>query len=105
MQNEEYIIKPFKDWYDILEEGRLMRHDIVRMARDIYTKGEDYLFAMRKTSNPDTPYISLEFNKEGMLMCIRKKDCAPVRDEKEIEFAKRFGEEILKPYILNKTVN
>lgn len=105
MQNEEYIIKPFKDWYDILKEGRLMRHDIVRMARDIYAKGEDYLFAMRKTSNPDTPYISLEFNKEGMLMCIRKKDCAPVRDEKEIEFAKRFGEEILKPYILNKIVN
>ena len=60
---------------------------------------------MRKTSNPDTPYISIEFNKEGMLKCIRKKDCVPVTDEKEREFAKRFGEEILKPYILNKTVN
>ena len=102
MQNEEYIIKPFKDWYDILKEGRVMRHDIVRMARDIYAKGEDYLFTMRKTNNPDTPYISLEFNKEGMLKCIRKKDCVPVTDEKELEFARRFGEEILKLYITSK---
>ena len=104
LKNDEYIIKPFKDWYDILKEGRVMRHNIIRRAKEIYAKDGDYLFSMRKLNNPDTPYITLEYNKEGRLMCIRKKDCVQVTDKKELELARRFGKEVLEQYITERKV-
>lgn len=102
LNGESYIIRPFRDWYDILKEFRVMRHDIVRIAKTRYAKGNGFLFAMRMSEYPETPYISIEFDNNGKLLSIRKKDCNPVTDADERDFAERFRQEVLLPYINKK---
>lgn len=99
LQNEEYIIKPFKDWYDILKEGRALQHNIVRVAKVKYAKGENYLFALRKANLPDSPYISIEYDREGRLIAYGQECCHPVTEPKVRDFAEKFRQEVLLPFI------
>mgnify|MGYP000694850188 CR=1 FL=1 len=65
LEGENYLIRPFQDMAEIEREGELLHHAIAYYAIDRYAKGKDYLFAMRKASEPDTPFISLEFSSAG----------------------------------------
>ena len=67
LEGENYLIRPFQDMAEIEREGELLHHAIAYYAIDRYAKGKDYLFAMRKVSEPDTPFISLEFSSGGKL--------------------------------------
>lgn len=99
LQNEEYIIKPFKDWYDILKEGRALQHNIVHVAKAKYAKGDNYLFALRKVGLPDSPYISIEYDRDGRLIAYGQECCRPVTDPKVRDFAEKFRQEVLLPFV------
>ena len=99
LQDEEYIIKPFKDWYDILKEGRVLLHNIVHVAKVKYAKGENYLFALRRAEFPDSPYISIEYDRDGRLIAYGQECCHPVTDPKVRDFAEKFRQEVLLPYV------
>ena len=90
LEGENYLIRPFQDMAEIEREGELLHHAIAYYAIDRYAKGKDYLFAMRKASEPDTPFISLEFSSGGKLEEARKDCNRKVTDREELEFIQSF---------------
>lgn len=99
LKDDKFIIRPFKDWFDILKESREQKHAVAAFAKNRYGIGLDYLFAMRKTDDPETPYITLEFLRDGRLSQCRKQHCKPVTDADELAFVEEFRTKILLPYI------
>lgn len=99
---EKYIIQPFKDWYDFLKEGDQLRHAVAYYAINRYKNGYDYLFVMRKADSPDTPYITLEFNRDGDLTLAKKLHNVSVSDEEELAFINEFRKKVLMPYIIEQ---
>ena len=99
LKGDKFIIRPFKDWFDILKESREQKHAVAAFAKNRYGIGLDYLFAMRKADDPETPYITLEFLRDGRLSQCRKQNCKPVTDADELAFVEEFRTEILLPYI------
>ena len=99
LKGDKFIIRPFKDWFDILKESREQKHAVAAFAKNRYGIGLDYLFAMRKTDDPETPYITLEFLRDGRLSQCRKQHCKPVTDADELAFVEEFRTKILLPYI------
>ena len=99
LNGDKFIIRPFKDWFDILKESREQKHAVAAFAKNRYGIGLDYLFAMRKADDPETPYITLEFLPDGRLSQCRKQHCKPVTDADELAFVEEFRTKILLPYI------
>ena len=99
LKGDKFIIRPFKDWFDILKESREQKHAVAAFAKNSYGIGLDYLFAMRKTDDPETPYITLEFLRDGRLSQCRKQHCKPVTDADELAFVEEFRTKMLLPYI------
>ena len=102
LKGDKFIIRPFKDWFDILKEGREQKHAVAAYAKDRYCVGHDFLFAMRKADDPETPYITLEFFHSGRLSQCCKQQCKPVTDTDELAFVEEFRTKILLPYIKSK---
>ncbi len=99
---EKYIIRPFEDWYDFLNEGTELHHAVHYYAVNKYSKGEDFLFAMRKADAPDMPYITLEFDMGGNLLLAKKQHNMCVDGEDELEFIENFKNNVLMTYIMKK---
>lgn len=102
LNGDKFIIRPFKDWFDILKESREQKHAVAVIAKNRYGIGLDYLFAMRKAEDPETPYITLEFLCDGRLSQCRKQHCKPVTEADELAFVEEFRTKILLPYINSK---
>lgn len=79
-----------------------MQHNIVHAAEAKYAKGENYLFALRRANLPDLPYISIEYDRQGRLVAYGKECCHPVTEPKVKDFAEKFRQEVLIPFIQNK---
>ena len=102
LSGDKYLIRPFKDWYDFLKEGSELHHAVHYYAINQYRRGEDYLFAMRKTDEPDAPFITLEFDLDGNLKQARKLNNALAKEEDELAFVNEFRKKVLMPYIIEQ---
>lgn len=102
MVGDQYLIRPFKDWFDFLKEGDTLHHFVYHYAVSRYSKGEDFLFAMRRIDEPETPYITLEFGVSGNLYQARMKYCRQVTEPDQLAFIQHFIDEILMPYVNNE---
>jgi len=105
LNGEKYIIRPFKDWYDFLKEGDALRHAVHYYAIHQYKDGEDYLFVMRKADDPETPFITLEFNLDGKLIQARKLHNEIAKGEDELAFINEFRRKVLMPYVIEQKKN
>ena len=99
LAGDKYIIRPFKDWFECIKEGRELHHAVQFYAKAKYARGKDYLFVMRRVDEPDTPFITLEFDLDGNLLLAKKQDNYDAKEKDEIEFIERFRLEALMPYI------
>ena len=103
LEGEKYIIRPFKDWYEFMKEGDALRHAVAYYAINRYRIGHDFLFVMRKKDAPNTPYITLEFDRNGELTLAKMLHNKSVVDEIEIAFIHEFREKVLTPYITGES--
>lgn len=99
LAGEKFIIRPFKDWFDITKEGGALHHAVASYAKHKYGVGQDFLFAMRKADEPEIPYITLEFFSNGDFSKGRLMKNRPVKDDEELAFIEEFRTRILLPYI------
>ncbi len=99
LEGDKYIIRPFKDWYECLKEGRELRHAVHYYAKLKYAQGEDYLFVMRRADEPNIPFITLEFDIEGKLLLAKKLNNYNAVEKDEVKFIEKFRKEVLLPYI------
>lgn len=105
LNGEKYIIRPFKDWNDFLNEASELHHAVHYYAIYQYIGSKDYLFAMRKTGEPDTPFITLEFDSDGKLKQARKLHNLPAKEDDEAAFINEFQRKVLMAHIIEQKKN
>ena len=99
---DQYLIRPFKDWFDFLKEGDALHHFVYHYAVSRYSKGEDFLFVMRRIEKPEMPYITLEFGASGNLRHARTEYCREITESDQYAFIQRFIDEVLIPHVNNE---
>ncbi len=105
LKGKDYIIRPFTDYDEIKREGNELRHAVAYYAEGRLAQGKDYLFAMRKACDPNSPYITLEFGVKGELLLAKKIHNTPVDIKEENEFIDIFRRQVMLPHVygLSKT--
>lgn len=82
-ETKEFIIRAPRDTKELFEEGRILSHSVGSYT-DIITKGETCIMFVRKASEPEKPWYTLEINEPTMSIPEIKGYCNRLVDE-EIE--------------------
>ena len=82
-----FLIRPAESSIELFDEGKALSH-CVGSYSDRYAKGETDLFVVRKASEPDTPFCTVEARKGKIVQARGYKNSDP---EPEVQaFLKRF---------------
>lgn len=76
--NEEYLIRPAQSAKEFVEEGTKLDHCVAGYVQD-HAGGETAIFFIRKLSNPEEPYFTLEFDEKRQTVRQNRgfKNCEP----------------------------
>lgn len=91
-QHNELIIRPAESSNELIKEGELLHHCVGGYAKK-YADGETNIMFIRKISEPDKPYYTLEFRKDIITQVRGKNNRSSSDDIKE--FITLFTEEKL----------
>lgn len=91
-ESNELLIRPAQDSIELMEEGKALTHCVGGYA-DRYAKGETNIFFIRKVSESDKSYYTIEIQKDKIVQVRGKNNRSPSEDVKE--FIKVFTEERL----------
>ena len=69
-EKDGLFIRPIGSLKELVEEGSKLKHCVARYAKS-YAEGSRKLFCIRRQSDPDTPYYTLELGKEDNLVQYR----------------------------------
>lgn len=69
-QSDGLLIRPIRSYRELVTEGQKLKHCVANYAKS-YADGSCKLFCIRKQSEPDTPYYTLELGKEDRLVQYR----------------------------------
>jgi hypothetical protein len=90
--NNEYLIRACEELTDLLIEGSSLRHCVGSYVNSV-SEGKEYILFLRKISEPDTPYFTIDLTPNhqvrqihGMCNCNMNADVKPFVDE----WAKKF---------------
>ena len=99
--SDRYLIRFPNDLADLIMEGSTMHHCVASYA-DRVIDGTSIIFFMRKAADPETPYITIEFDRTGKLVQARKRCNAAIGNTEESEFIRQFQKDVLTPVIRSK---
>lgn len=91
------LIRPAHDSLELLEEGKALTHCVGGYAGK-YAKGETNIFFIRKVSEPNKSYYTIEIKKDIIHQVHGKNNRSPSEDVQE--FIKVFTEEKLNKKII-----
>lgn len=88
-QGEDYSVLIPTKLEEIIQEGEQLHHCVGSSERywDRIERQESYVLFLRRTSEPDKPYYTLEVEPDGT---VRQKRTMYDRQEADIELAKKF---------------
>lgn len=69
-QSDGLLIRPIRSYRELVTEGQKLKHCVASYAKS-YAEGSCKLFCIRRQSDPDTPYYTLELGKEDNLVQYR----------------------------------
>ena len=100
--SDGYLIRPARDAAEIISEGRILHHCV---GRDSYLSGHDsgksFILFLRKASDPETPFITIEIKDERIVQWYGAYDEKP--DEKYFdEWLNTYIDELKKRKTLNR---
>lgn len=76
-QHEGYFIRPAKSSLDLIEEGAALNHCVATHYTAPYAKGETNIFFIRKVSEPDKPFCTVEVKNNEVRQAYIKDDKVP----------------------------
>ncbi len=96
LETPEYIIRPVKSAAEMVDEGRIQHHCVGGDTYlDRHNKGYSYILLMRKKTNPDFPYITIEIKGEQILQWYGEHDHKT--DEEQVDaFLKTYVQQLKK---------
>jgi hypothetical protein len=87
------LIRPAQSAYELIAEGKALEHCIGTYAKR-YASGENVLLFIRKISDPDNPFFTVEIIGSCVIQVHGFANCNP--DEQVTEFVEAFKKEKLR---------
>jgi len=73
------LTRPASSPLELIEEGKALHHCVGTYANG-YAAGDTNIFVIRKTSDPDTPYYTMEIRQDRIAQVRGNRNCAPDKD-------------------------
>lgn len=96
LEDRTYIIRCPGSMVEMIQEGQKMHHCVASYT-DRFISGSSMIFFMRKASDPNNPYITMEFDRTGRLVQAKKAYNASINDATETALIQQFRTEVLLP--------
>lgn len=93
--NGEYLIRAPHDAYDFTEEGKQQHNCVAKMYMEKYAKGSCVILFVRKKSDEDHSYITVEVRDNSIRQYYAKGNSYP--DEAGKRFKEEYDAAVLKP--------
>ena len=92
-EDEEFLIRPLRSSSDFLNESSVLNH-CVKTYIDRCARGETNIFGIRKTSDPETPYFTLQLSNDGKVITnLGKNNCQPPK--KVNDFVRKWKRKVI----------
>jgi DNA-directed RNA polymerase subunit RPC12/RpoP len=88
-----FLVRPAESSIELFDEGKALNH-CVGSYSDRYAKGQTDLFVVRKASEPDTPFCTVEVNQGKIVQARGYKNSTPGSEVQA--FLKRFERSLQK---------
>jgi hypothetical protein len=80
MESYGLMIRPAMSTSDLVEESKALSHCVAANYTKPYSEGTTNIFFIRKVSDPDKPYFTLELKKDVIIQTRGKNNCSPGKD-------------------------
>jgi len=75
----EFIIRPAKSSIELLDEGKALSHCVGTYSKN-YAEGKTDLFVIRRVSDPEKPFYTMEIKNNQIIQVYGKKNCLPTKE-------------------------
>lgn len=91
----EFFIRPAREQMELTAEGKDLHHCVGGYIRDM-AEGETAIFFLRKVSEPDKPFYTLELQKKRVIQCRTEHNASYDRNPDVKNFVDMWMEKIVK---------
>ena len=63
------LIRPAESYKDLQKEGTALHHCVYSVYRDRYINGETDILFIRRVSEPDKPFYTMEYKNGNVVQC------------------------------------
>lgn len=71
-----FLIRPAEDYEDLCKEGTVLHHCVYSNYADDYIKGKTDILFIRRVSEPDSPYYTMEYKNDTVIQCRGLRNCS-----------------------------
>lgn len=71
-----FLIRPAEDYEDLCKEGTVLHHCVYSNYADDYIKGKTDILFIRRVTDPDSPYYTLEYKNDTVIQCRGLRNCS-----------------------------
>lgn len=93
-EKEGYLIRPAQSSLELIEEGTVLNHCVAAHYTIPYANGDTNIFLVRKSSEPNKPYCTVEVKDNKVRQAYIKDDKVP--DKETLKFIDMFKSEKLQ---------
>ena len=91
----EFFIRPAREQMELTAEGKALHHCVGGYIRDM-AEGETAIFFLRKVSEPDKPFYTLELQKKRVIQCRTEHNASYDRKPDVKNFVDMWMEKVVK---------
>lgn len=91
----EFFIRPAREQMELTAEGKTLHHCVGGYIRDM-AEGETAIFFLRKVSEPDKPFYTLELQKKRVIQCRTEHNASYDRKPDVKNFVDMWMEKVVK---------
>ena len=91
----EFFIRPAREQMELTAEGKALHHCVGGYIRDM-AEGETAIFFLRKVSEPDKPFYTLELQKKRVIQCRTEHNASYDRNPDVKNFVDMWMEKVVK---------
>ena len=91
----EFFIRPAREQMELTAEGKDLHHCVGGYIRDM-AEGETAIFFLRKVSEPDKPFYTLELQKKRVIQCRTEHNASYDRNPDVKNFVDMWMEKVVK---------
>ena len=91
----EFFIRPAREQMELTAEGKALHHCVGGYIRDM-AEGKTAIFFLRKVSEPDKPFYTLELQKKRVIQCRTEHNASYDRKPDVKKFVDMWMEKVVK---------